>query len=641
MSTKGVLQDALAIGAVWGLVEVAFSFIIGRAPWTDVTEVFMAPVAVSLVYHLSLLIASRMRRHRLLDALILGGLAVPPALYLVGSRGRAPWMILSAGLIPIVLLLVLAARQFRAPRKEGWLTSSRIASLAVCYAGAALLFAVHSTRPGTPRPSLLWIMAAWIGLAAAVSALAIRIAPRFAGPGVFLVLTLFSAGLAFQHRSAPPTHVPTPQAALSPPSRPDAPNILLIVLDTVRADHLDLYGYARPTLPQTGRYLREGLVFDRATASGTFSFTSHGSLFSGLLPSQHGAHSGRSRGRRGSLWPDIITLADELKERGYRTEGVSANDIFLREWTGFHKGFDSFQTSSVRSPRYRSLAARIATRLRILGVRARRSEDSTWPARDISNAGIAIAAQTQSPFFLFLNYFDAHGPHEITGAPAWIDSAESDVVNAYDSEIAYIDTEVARLLSSLEAQGLLEKTLVILTADHGEYFNERGLRGHPPVPYEGSIHIPLALRLAGVVPEGRSERRTGLHEIYRIVLDVVDQRPLDWLSRPDPTPRILSEAWSRTDDGKVAPDDGRPSATVVFAGNLKLIHRLSGRSELFDLDQDPGEERNLFDTEVPHIVDLRTRMIQAVEDRVTRAPGPAAPPSEEVQERLRALGYAR
>ena len=276
--------------------------------------------------------------------------------------------------------------------------------------------------------------------------------------------------------------------------------------------------------------------------------------------------------------------------------------------------------------------------MRLVG---RRTSGLTWTAAEVTNAALDAVSASREPFFLFLNYFDAHDPHVVLGAPPWPVPSPTKPIDAYDTEIAYIDGEIARLLGFLKEKGRLDETLVILTSDHGEYFNERKLRGHPAVPYELGLHVPLALRLPGVIAPGRSARRTGLLEVFRMVRNVVQGEPLDWVREVDATPRILSEAWALRDYPRVRPADNRPSATVVFAGNLKLIHRLSGKSELFDLDADPDEQRNLIETTDPALVALKEKMIREVMLRPTRGPGPAPPLSEDAAERMRGLGYLR
>ncbi len=637
-------QTAVVIGGWWGFVEVTLTYVTGYAPASEVAEIFFVPVLASLLYHLALRAAFRVRPYRVFELLTTAGLLLPPLVFMGRGHFRLVPLNLAAGLPPVLLCFVLVLLEARRPSDRGWLTPGRMVSVVAIYLGAALAFAIRSDRNAAITTAMILTAAAWCLALAVVAAATLALTRRFVRAAQFAVVMAFAIALAWQRGSAPPTYETADGGPVVPsPTRPGAPNVLLIVMDTVRADHLDLYGYPRPTFPLTSQYLKSGLVFDRATSSGTFSLTSHSSLFTGLIPSAHGAYpvfrAGASYGR---VWPDIVTLASFLKGRGYRTAGVSANDIFLAEWTGLQKGFDSFSASSRRRLRFPALATELRRSLiprNWLG--GRLTPNTTWKASEITDAALGLAGQGPEPFFLFLNYFDVHDPRVLTGSPAWIVPRSSLPIDAYDSRIAYLDSEIARLLRSLEQRGQLDRTLVILAADHGEYFFERGLRGHPPSTYEQSIHVPLALRLPGVVGAGRSARRTGLHEVYRMVEDIVKQRSLDWLREIDLSPRILNEAWSRNDYERTVPPDGRPSTSVVFSGNLKLIHRLNGLSELFDLESDPGEQRNLMASEDPRIVTARAQMLKEVTLRAVRGPGPAPRLSEDAKERLRALGYLR
>lgn len=639
-----VFQTALVIGGLWGFVEVALTYTTGSAPTGDAAEIFVVPVLASLLYHLALRAAFRARPYRVFEFLTTAGLLLPPLVFMGRGHFRLAPLNLAAGLPPILLGFVLVLLETRRPSDRGWLTPGRMVWVIAIYFAAALAFAVRTDRSAALTATMILTAAAWCLALATVSAATLALTRRSVRGTQFAVIAAFSFALAFQRGSGPPTFT-TPDEGPSVPSpwRSAVPNILLIVMDTVRADHLDLYGYSRPTFPLTGQYLKSGLVFDRATSSGTFSLTSHASLFTGLIPSAHGAHPVfRAGALYGRVWPDIVTLASFLRGRGYRTAGVSANDIFLAEWTGLQKGFDSFSASSRRRLRFRALATELRRSLTPRDwLRGASTKNTTWKANAITDAAIGLTGQGSEPFFLFLNYFDAHDPRVLTGSPTWVVPRSSLPIDAYDSRIAYLDSEIARLLRFLEERGQLDRTLVILTADHGEYFTERGLRGHPAATYEQSIHVPLALRLPGVVGAGRSARRTGLHEVYRMVEDILSQRPLEWLREIDLSPRVLNEAWSRKDYEKTVPPDGRPSTTVVFSGNLKLIHRLSGVSELFDLDSDPGEQRNLMASKDPRIVTARAQMLKEVTLRAVRGPGPAPPLSEDAKERLRALGYLR
>ncbi len=639
----GTIQAGLVLGALWAFVDAAFTYVTGASPALDLVEIFAVPLAGSLLFHATCAASYSVRPHRVFEAIGFLGVALAPVSYLM--RGREPFTPegLAAGILPVAAAALVALLGIRRGDPHFSFTRARVVLVLLIYFVAALAFALRADRVQAITTEMILDIFGYVAVLGVALAVAASIARGSKAMALSLVALVSSTGVALHRGSGPPVFEPPATMATSPsPTPTGAPNVLLIVLDTVRAKNLDIYGYPKPTLAKTGAYLKEGLIVDAATASGTFSLTSHGSLFTGLLPSAHGAHTIiGGDAPYGRAWPDIETMADWLKAKGYATTGVSANDIFLVPWTGLQKGFDTFLASSPRGLRFVPFASalrRSLARRRLLG---RRTEGLTWTATEVTNAALDVVKASREPFFLFLNYFDAHDPHVVLGTPPWPVPSPSKPIDAYDTEIAYIDGEIARLLGYLKEKGRLDQTLVILTADHGEYFNERKLRGHPAMPYELSLHVPLALRLPGIIAPGRSVRRTGLLEVFRMVRNVVQGEPMDWLSEVDATPRILSEAWAQRDYPKARPADNRPSTTVVFAGNLKLIHRVSGRSELFDLDADPDEQRNLIDTTDPGLMALKEKMVREVMLRATRGPGPAPPLSEDAAERMRALGYLR
>lgn len=642
MTPRRALESGLALGGVWGFVEVLLAYVTGSVPTGEVAQILLAPVLLVLLYQATVLAIGEVRPQVPTPLLAAAGILLPPLFFFWRGRGqRAPEHFL-AGLAPIVLCLLLVFLETRRPSPRGWLTPARIPLILAINFAAAWAFTVRVDRLLSITSAMVATAGALAVAVAAIGAISVAAVKRWAGAALSAVLLVASIAIARELGSRPPRFDTEPaRSQPAPPAAKGAPNVLLIVLDTVRADHLDLYGYSRPTFALTSKYLKDGLVFDRATSSGTFSLTSHGALFSGLLPSSHGARPVYGGDiDYGRLRPEVETMAAFLRAQGYRTAGVSANAIYLAEWTGLQKGFDTFSATFPRGLRFAPLSTAIRREID----RSRRSRPQApgnWTAAQVTDAAIDLVDREDEPFFLFLNYFDAHDPHTRTGSPPWLEPETTTPMDAYDSEIASIDIEVARLLGTLEKSGRLDHTLVVLAADHGEYFGERKLRGHPPAVYEGSTHVPLALRLPGVVPPGRTGRRTGLHEVFGMVRDVLGKKSLDWLSAPDPTPRILTEAWARLDFDKVRPKDGRPSTTVVFAGNLKLIHRLSGRNELFDVEADPKEEVDLIDSQEPALVELKAKMLREVDLRAIRPPGPAQPLSEDAKERLRALGYLK
>ena len=639
---SGSAQAGFVLGALWAFVDVVFTYVTGASPAIDLPEIFLIPLAASVLFHATCAAANVVRPHRMFQLMGVCAVILPPVAYLFRGREQFVAAHLLAGILPIMAAGFLAWREIKKPADRGWASPARVVLCLLIYFGAALAFALRADRVQSITTPMILDVFGYVGglsVALAFTASMVRVSRA---PALLSLTLLASIGVGVHRGSGPPKFEPPKALPSARVETPAVQNVLLIVLDTVRARNLDLYGYSKPTFAKTGAYLKEGLVFDAATASGTYSLSSHGSLFTGLLPSAHGAHTIiGGEAPYGRVWPDIETMADWLKRRDYKTIGISANDIFLVPWTGLQKGFDTFLASSPRGLRFVPFASALRRYLVKARVISRRTTDLTWNATEVTNAALDVVRATPEPFFLFLNYFDAHDPHVVLGSPPWPVPTPAKAADAYDTEIAYIDGEIARLLDFLKAQGRLDHTLVIVTADHGEYFGERKLRGHPAMPYEWSLHVPLGLRLPGVFAPGRSARRTGHFEVLRMVRNVLEGTPLHWMSEVDKTPRIFNEAWSQRDHDKGRASDNRPTATVVFAGNLKLIHRISGRSELFDLDADPDEERNLFDTTDPALAALRERMIREVMLRTTRGPGPAPELSEDALERLRALGYVR
>jgi hypothetical protein len=183
-------------------------------------------------------------------------------------------------------------------------------------------------------------------------------------------------------------------------------------------------------------------------------------------------------------------------------------------------------------------------------------------------------------------------------------------------------------------RGLLEKTLVIITSDHGEYFGEHELRGHPPVLYEPVLSVPLIVHLPGVPSAGRVARWTGLHEVRGLVRELLGRRPLSILVERD-APAALAEAW----EGVAL--QAEPSSVVVYYGDSKLLASYSGRGALFELTADPGENHDLLRAPSATTAGIYASMRNALASEAAARMGepPEAPP--EAVERLRALGYVQ
>lgn len=297
------------------------------------------------------------------------------------------------------------------------------------------------------------------------------------------------------------------------PSTP--PNVLLIVVDTLRQDHLSLYGHTRRTSPALDAFSERCLVYERAYAQAPWTTPSIGALLSSRYPTSLGI-----RGDRSVLPSDVTTLPEVLSGAGYRTAAVVSHSFCSERW-GFAQGFTDFDESNV------------------LGHDAVTSEGVTERGLAFLE-GPGVEAQ---PWFLWLHYFDPHCAYiEQSEAFAGTEPYEGPVRSGqlyselwkqrrsltapdfeelrrlYDSEIHHTDHQVGRILEHLEREGLLENTIVVITADHGEEFGDHGSLGHARTLHEELIRVPLLIHVPGTQP-GRLDTPVALIDVYPTLLE--------------------------------------------------------------------------------------------------------------------------
>jgi arylsulfatase A-like enzyme len=299
-----------------------------------------------------------------------------------------------------------------------------------------------------------------------------------------------------------------------------SPNILFIILDTLRADHLSSYGYARPTSPFLDQLAARGVVFENAISPSSWTLPAHASMLTGRYPHEHGAQIERYDGR-------YETLAQELLSRGYVTAVFSANPRLFTRNQGFGRGFIRFEDypGSVSAVVGQALYGRLFYRpaLLLLG-----REDIPGRKRASSithSASQFIQSHPGKPFFAVLNYFDMHDPYLppqpyrnkfskirnpgglINGYvgrdfPVMTPEQFQGEIDAYDGALAYVDDAVRKLVADLEEQGIAKNTIIVITSDHGESFGDHGLLGHGNALYWDTIHVPLIVHWPGHVPAG-------------------------------------------------------------------------------------------------------------------------------------------
>jgi arylsulfatase A-like enzyme len=367
-------------------------------------------------------------------------------------------------------------------------------------------------------------------------------------------------------------------AALSQPA--SAPNVLLVVWDTVRARNLSLYGYERPTTPNLERWARSAAVFERAMSTSPWTLPSHASMFTGEWPQD------LSAGFEMALDGKQLTLAEALTGAGYTTAGFVANTFYCGYELGLARGFARYDDYPV-SPRElfvsSTLVRTVANSPSVRDVVGYHDNIPRRDAADVTDSFIKWQSTVRGrPFFAFLNYFDAHEPYlppapfDQAFGPGPVDSpaflhelrrsfrldwsrrSESDIqgeINRYDGAIAYLDSELNRLLSALQARGALEDTIVIVTSDHGEQFGEHGLFVHGNSLYQPLLHVPLIVRFPPLVPAGRRiVSRVTLRDLPATVMDLVGRA--DKGSFPG---RSLARHWS------AAPGSGLRGSDVALA----------------------------------------------------------------------------
>ena len=311
------------------------------------------------------------------------------------------------------------------------------------------------------------------------------------------------------------------QIAHLPAAAPHSPNVLVIVVDTLRADHLSTYGYPRPTSPNLSRIAAQGVLFENAMAASSWTLPSHASMLTGRYPHEHGARFIDS-----TLTLRYPTLGEAFQRLGYRTAGFSASTFFFSRRTGLGRGFihfeDDFESPAGAFPQtyYGERLEKLLYRLHLAKDRIGRRN-----ARQINQHALRwIASDHRHPFFVFLNYYDVHDPylppepylHRFTNLPhpagpipmAWdwfaslTPQQRQGEMDAYDGAIQYVDTELGEFFRQLHQRGLDKNTLVVITSDHGEEFNEHGFMDHLNALYRELIHVPLIFWQPGELPQG-------------------------------------------------------------------------------------------------------------------------------------------
>ena len=427
------------------------------------------------------------------------------------------------------------------------------------------------------------------------------------------------------------------------------PDLVLISIDTLRADRLGVYGYDKNTSPVIDGFARESVLFERHQAQSPLTLPSHASIFTGRDPDRHGV---RSNGTY-RLTAAADTMAEVLTSQGFTTGAfVSAN--VLNPMFGLDQGFATYA-----------------------GDFEGRTANTQTPAAATTDRALAWLDKRRPDerLFLFVHYYDPHKPYR---APPRFEFA-----HPYDAEVAYVDEQLGRLFERLRRDDRLDDALIVITADHGQSLGEHGVKGHGLVLYQQTLHVPLLVRLPGGAHGGRRvagiTRSTDLLPTILQILGVQRTLPLDGIDlgpamrgtgalgeRDAYAETLFSEVramhqhslvrghWKLISWYELGPDQRLTAALEqLIAASAdrpelqiripKLIERASrfdaDTRQLYDLAADPGENRNLFTEESVVAAELEA----AIVDRKSAARGASTSerctPSKELLDKLGALGY--
>ena len=405
-------------------------------------------------------------------------------------------------------------------------------------------------------------------------------------------------------------------------------DVVLIVIDTLRADHLSVYGYGRDTSPNLARFARDAVTYENAISPATWTTPAHASLFTGRWPSYHGAE--RVAGDRllaTPVDPGVPMLAELLRTHGLHTAAFVGNAVYVAREFGFDRGFDEFFDRELS------------------GTSRLRKAFCTW-----------IPEQT-GRLFVFVNILDPHEPYEppppfdtrfpgkqangtlmtalVKAGTTLTPDLVAHFVSQYDGEIAFVDRALGLILAALKETGRYDDALVIVTSDHGELLGEHGLAGHGQEPYEGLVRVPLLVKYPWSLRAGeRIGQRVSTLGVFTTILMSLDiPTPAGTQAEPldRPHPIWVEDVLPDGRRVRVGYEDAHKMVGTTSSGGPVVTH-------LYDLGTDPDESRPIADE--TH-ANLRTML--AAFSAVPRPVNAAAPPviDAEREVKLRALGYVR
>lgn len=458
----------------------------------------------------------------------------------------------------------------------------------------------------------------------------------------------------------------TTSCGKKPPEKSGSkPNVILITLDTTRKDHLSLYGYGRKTTPNLDKFAAEGAVFDAVFSSSSWTVPSHASIMTGLYSKSHGAEFEYQH-----LDPGYPTLAGILSGNGYDTAGFVVSPA-LNEWYGIGRGFKKYEQSFIKDdPDEKNELEMNAAIFK-------------WLKQD----------RGEKPFFLFVNYFDPHNPYRHHEKPvSFVDSAYNGDLNRervaigenpergddrhinerviryrqplkpedlhqlvalYDEEIAYMDYCLGQLLGKLKDDGLLDNSIVIIVADHGESLTEHFLMSHGRALYKQLIDVPLVIYYPPQISAGTRVKSPAQNvDILPTVLDYagiskiqnvsgVSLRDVIKNGKVDENRVIFAESYPDPSWTKWFSPRFNRKARVIISRHWKYFLYSDGEEELYNLEKDPEETKNLAACS-PAVAKRMKNMLLAFDSSLPKMKPRGKTNSgvpEKTKEQLKSLGY--
>ncbi len=448
---------------------------------------------------------------------------------------------------------------------------------------------------------------------------------RSVGLVAALAGAVLAAALALTWLLRAPTYSERPEQTvrrLWTERRVEKPNLVLITLDTTRADHLGCYGDAQAKTPNIDALAGRGVLFEQALSAAPLTQPAHSSLMTGTYPTYHGVRINGST----ALGQSQTTLAEVLTAQGYETGAFIGAFVLDRRW-GLNQGFrvydDQFDLKKYKH-------------LDLAGVQR--------PADQVVDAALAwLEKEKQDPFFAWIHLYDAHTPYE-PPEPFLSEYGGRGPAGLYDGEIAFVDSQVGRFVSWLDANGLDEKTILVVVGDHGESLGSHGEGTHGYFVYDYAMRVPLVVAAPfSELHAVRVESQVSVVDVFPTVLSLLAIDPEMQVHGRSLLPAMFQsqeehEAYAYGESMTPSLQFGWSALYTLRSNRYKWIE--APKPELYDLIADPGETTNLYERHPEVAREMSNELERLMRETARNAPAPeAADLDKETLESLAALGY--